>query len=839
MASVEIGTRIRVQHKALWCVLFALVASGPYLLGLDGGTGTPSSSRTYAFVALGIIAGIWATQYPSMAALLRRPEVWRPCTYGGLAVDTFLVAFNLLALLVPVLSNPLYRDGMGGWMACLHGLADAVGSGEAWLAFAVALACGAASARFANSPRDETAHCPVFAGAFLAGLLQSTAYGALLTSPLGVLLLWGILFEWSHILARYGDVRSEIVALCLGELACRVAARLGLPFPLAGYGPEGLVLIVWVACLAISAAVSLRPRKRTMPDAQDEKTAADGSAKAGEPMKADDPRANSRWASALETWERERLVGAGLTARELDVLEASIDGCDSKEAARRLGVSPSTVRTYKGRICKKLDLASFDRVLGFRSAQMGSFEPVDSAEAEHAPQQAERVAANPAEKRRATSAFLRLTGCLSLLLLLLMPFGVLPLYWNSSWTMAYACATGILLSFAPVFLRPTGRRRMGATGNGAPSIAFLICAAACFAVRLHIWLGATGLGLFQRLAIFATVTGLVCFGLVAFRSCAGSMHLVSGRFGASCACAAGTVVVASFGMAFWAGAATLSLLVFAAGLALGNMQGDKHTGHNPDAHPAVAASWFVVAFVWEESWRGVVYASLQSIAVPFLIVVASLDTLVLLKRRGTTAAACVATLACTALLCLEQNLVFGMLAGTLLLEAQVLHAGAHAPYTRAGSREDLPPALLAAAAGCCAAVSIANAWGSHVLLHTDSALPTGLGWLVPCCFAATLAVALWRVAHARLASVMGELGVDRARLEGYLTGKGLTDLEVKVCVALAHGASAAQIAEELSYSVSAMGAARRSAFSKLGVATKYQYMASLWSEFGPRQGKKD
>ncbi len=816
------------RQKILWCALFACAVAGPYLLGARGAVEELPSSGTYALVALGMLAGVWATQYPGAAALLRRPEVWRPCVYGGLALAAFLSALNLLALWLPSIPNPSYQGEPGGLTPALRGLAGAVGPCEGWLAFAAALVCGAASTRFAGgargtspSPRDGAVRCLALAGAFLAGLLRSTAYGALLPAPLGTLLLWGILFEWSRWLARCGGMRGAVAALCLGELAGRVAARLGLPVPLAGPGPEGLALLVSVACLAAGAAASLRLQNRAAAGVRDG-DAADGPGAGG-----------------LQPWELERLSGAGLTARELDVLAASVDGCDSSEAARRLGLSPSTVRTYKGRICKRLGLGSFDQVLGARSAQMGLFGPTGTAKGNVPRAQTGFDVKSETGGRFAASAFLRLAGCLSLLLLLLMPFGVLPLFWNSTWTMAYACAAGILLSFVPALLRWMGLSfRPGPAGGGAASAAFLVCAAACLAVRLHVWAGAAGLGPSQRLALFAAVAGLVCFGLTALHSCVGSARLEGGRLGAACACAAGMAVVASFGTAFWLGAAALSLLGFAAGSALGKW-GERQAVCSPDEHPSVAASWFAVAFLWEECWRGATYASLQDVGAPFLAALVLLDSLVLLRRKDGGRAACGAVLACTALLCLMRGIVFGLLVGTVLLEVQALRASSSTSYAHPENQKGSLPALPAAAVGCCAAVSVANAWGSYILLHAESSPPAGLGWLVPCCFAISLAVAVWRAVHAGLAFAFEGPGVDRAHLEGYLAGKGLTDTEAKVCVALARGASVAQIAEELSYSVSAAGAAKRSAFSKLGVATRYQYVASLWRELEPRRGTEE
>lgn len=152
-----------------------------------------------------------------------------------------------------------------------------------------------------------------------------------------------------------------------------------------------------------------------------------------------------------------------------------------------------------------------------------------------------------------------------------------------------------------------------------------------------------------------------------------------------------------------------------------------------------------------------------------------------------------------------------------------------------------PPALLGAAVGCGTAVYVANTRGTYMLLHASSILPPTLDWTVLACFAVSLTIAVWRALLILLSPgtpASAPPPVDQTRLEGYLIGKGLTPDEVRVCVALARGDSVAQAANALSYSVSAVGAAKRSAFVKLGVSNRYQYMVSLWSEFSPKQGQR-
>jgi DNA-binding CsgD family transcriptional regulator len=46
----------------------------------------------------------------------------------------------------------------------------------------------------------------------------------------------------------------------------------------------------------------------------------------------------------------------GLSARECEILEALAAGLSNKEIARRLGISPNTVKTHVGRVYAKLEV---------------------------------------------------------------------------------------------------------------------------------------------------------------------------------------------------------------------------------------------------------------------------------------------------------------------------------------------------------------------------------------------------------------------------------------------------------------------------------------------------
>lgn len=817
--------KAEARQRVLWGVLFAFSAVGPYGLDAREGIATPAASGTYAFVALGMLAGLWATQYPGVAARCRRPAVWKLCVYGGLLLAAFLSVLGVYDAVATQVARPIQTGGARGWAANLLTLVSAVGTHERALAFVAAFACGASSTRLAgNLPAGcpaphGVAGCLVVAAAFIAGLLRTSAWSVLLPSLLGILLLWGCLVEWSLCIARYGSLRGCIAALCLGELAYRLLGRFGLSFPSGGYGFEDVALLASAICLVASVVASRSLPHRSL-----------------SPEHPAQPEAGTQGVASLETWERQRLQDAGLTDRELTVLTATIGGHDSSEVAKRLGLQPSTVRTYKGRICKKLGADTFDRILTDRSAKTGLFGPPGTKDS-----------TNEVPRHAAVAPLMCLTGCLSLLFLLLMPYGTLPSFWNTTWVMAYGCAAGILASCIPAFLHRMGPRcRSGFVSSVVVRTAFCACATACLLIHYAMELGATGFTVSQQIALFFSVAGLVCFGFTELRRHVGPAQPKTDALGAACAGTALLATVPSLDGSLWYGTVAVALLVYVIG-AVVQKRGAAEKPSNPKAtHPAIAASWFAMAFVWEECWRGVVYASLQDIGIPFLVVLSLIDTAVLLKRGIGSRVACAITLTATVILCIAKGPVFGLLVGAVLLEVQALQARPATRRTSDAPREAAsvpcaPPALLGAAVGCGTAVYVANTRGTYMLLHASSILPPALDWTVLACFAVSLAIAVWRALLILLSPgtpASAPPPVDQTRLEGYLIGKGLTPDEVRVCVALARGDSVAQAANALSYSVSAVGAAKRGAFVKLGVSNRYQYMASLWSEFSPKQDQR-
>ena len=64
------------------------------------------------------------------------------------------------------------------------------------------------------------------------------------------------------------------------------------------------------------------------------------------------------------------IASLGLSEREVEVLGLLAEGCANKVVARRLGISPNTVKTHVARLFDKLDVASRTQAIA-RARELG------------------------------------------------------------------------------------------------------------------------------------------------------------------------------------------------------------------------------------------------------------------------------------------------------------------------------------------------------------------------------------------------------------------------------------------------------------------------------------
>jgi ATP/maltotriose-dependent transcriptional regulator MalT len=64
------------------------------------------------------------------------------------------------------------------------------------------------------------------------------------------------------------------------------------------------------------------------------------------------------------------IAALGLSQREVEVLGLLAEGCANKVVARRLGISPNTVKTHVARLFEKLEVASRTQAIA-RARELG------------------------------------------------------------------------------------------------------------------------------------------------------------------------------------------------------------------------------------------------------------------------------------------------------------------------------------------------------------------------------------------------------------------------------------------------------------------------------------
>ena len=804
---VHMGSRR--WHKIAWCALFVCSMGGPYLLSVRGDVGSYASTGAYAFAALGMLTGIWASRYPAVVRLFLRTAVWKTCLGVGLLMSAVLLALDVSEVVV------LEAAASGRLVQLLNVVANGLGSFEGAYAFFLSLLCCVSSfclrhAEGAVAPPSRNPQAWILwasFAAFLAGVLRTRAWAVLSVLPFGLPFLLLTLFCWAACASRRSCIWACIAAASLGELASRLLSRFGVVLP-----PDGVVdagaLVASLLLLGVSIVIPCL--------FQGEHIQGDGLADGGFPLnRAEDSR-------------RTRLLQLGLTERESDVLLLSAEGRNASQVAERLGMRASTVRTYKARVCKKLHLDTFDRVLAECLAAQ------DSCNRKGVESQSESCHVDVCSDATRLAAFVasaHFSGLLSFFLLVLMPFGALPASWNSVWVMGYGLAAGGTACIAFLIAVPSGCRIDSRLRGAVISVGTFVCALICLSVRAAIEHGVTGFGFSQRIGVFVSVGGFACLAFLRLRQLIGSPRLDKRCLAVACAVASGLVAGAAVFPSLWLAFTVVSLLLYAVGMRQAcDVRADRGTFLETD--PVVGISWFVLAFVWEECWRGVGYSSMQDIGIPFLLILVVLDVIALRKNDEIERGTCVVLGAFVACIAAVRGLAFALLVLAAILE--VASCCMRAGWNRTCGDSDgsrLPAALLGIPVGCCAAVYISNGRGTYVLLHAIEILPDGLDWCALCCCAAFLVAALCRAVFVPLCEPPSVVEIAQNRLRGYLVAHGLALAEVEVCLHLARGESVMQIADVLSYSVSAVHMLKRHAFAKLGVTTRQQYTALLWREF--------
>ena len=850
--------------RVLWCLWFACVMGGPYVLGNHGDAYGWMYSGSYGFVAFGLLLGIWAGQTAAVRVTCRNEKTKWSFLGVGLGLNLLLVLLELFALLLPValdsstLSALLLQEGSGvpyDWVLGLSGAGVEAGYYEKGLAFIFAVLCGTAFQAnpsqvidfkdFSSANNGDVARCGstsfgrwneaavraifvVLPGIAFALGAARTSIGATLAMPVGLLVAVCIALSLAAVSMTVprGGMHC-LVPFCLGELAFRVACRFGfLAIPMSK-GCALVMLAVHVLCLLAVLAIAVLWHR--------------ASARFGAPSRlGSDHIANGCSETGFSDETIRRLLnGAGLSNRELEVLAACSNGLDSAQVAQRLGMQASTVRTYRSRICKKLGYQTIDQLLAELSKRACYSGTVEEAGVCFGGEGSARGEVGISKGLVAET--LRFVGTVSLFILLLMPYGRLAFVWDATWVMAYSAAAGLLLAVGCAHvLHVLGQHAplRGALSYGLTAL-LVVFAAGCLVCQSGIAADQTALSFPQRMGLFCSVAGFVCTSVLYMRRDFCILPATTGGVLVAVGCVSALVLLALFSEGSWRFACVVSMLAVIAGavLASGVDCAPMHVGNvrAGNACAVTVLACFGAAFVWEETWRATAFDSLQSTGLVMLVLL-NLAMSHVLRRNGAQGSICGIAIGCACLLIWARGLCFGLLVGLAILVAvRILQRGEGPRCTDSLGKRGLC-GCVAAAMGCCVAVYAANIWGATKLYELDNTVsPDVIGVL--CTFLCMLAgIACCLFAWAGMDEEGRDLpNVSMERLEGFLIGKGLTPDEVRVAVALSQGSSMAHVAEELSYSLSTANSMRRRAFAKLGIRTRHHLLRLLWDEFDPKR----
>lgn len=850
--------------RVLWCLWFACVMGGPYLLGNHGDVYGWMYSGSYGFVVFGLLLGIWAGQTAVIRVVCRNEKAKWSLLGAGLGLNLLLVLLELFVLLLPValdsstFSALLLQEGSGvpyDWVLDLSGAGVEAGYCEKGLAFIFALLCGVAfqanpsqaidskdflsanngdmvrSGSTSFGRRNEAAIRAILIAlpgiAFALGVTR-TSVGATLAMPVGLLVAFCIALSLAvaSMTAPLGGMHC-LVPFCLGELAFRVACRFGLLAVPMGKDCALVMLAVQCLCslvvLAIAVLWHLAGARLGVPSRLGSDHIVDGCSETG---------------FSNETI-RHLLNGAGLSNRELEVLTACSNGLDSAQVAQRLGMQASTVRTYRSRICKKLGYQTIDQLLAElskRACHLGVVEEIGTCFRGEGPARGEAGIS-----KGLVAETLRFVGTVSLFILLLMPYGRLAFVWDSTWVMAYSAAAGLLLAAGCAHvLHALGQHTSlrGALPYGLAAL-LVVFAAGCLVCQSGIAADQTALSFPQRMGLLCSVAGFVCTSVLYMTRDFCVLPATTVGVLIAVGCASTFVLLALFSEELRWLACVVSMLAVIAGavLASGVDCAPMHVGNvrAGNACAVTALACFGVAFVWEETWRATAFDSLQSAGLVMLALF-NLAMLHVLRRNGAQWSICGIGIGCACLFIWARGLCFGLLVGLAIFVAvRILQRGEGPRCTDSLGKRGLC-GCVAAAMGCCVAVYATNIWGATKLYEFDNTVnPDVIAML--CAFLCMLAgAACCLFAWAGMDEEGCDLpNVSMERLEGFLIGKGLTPDEVRVAVALSQGSSMAQVAEELSYSLSTANSVRRRAFAKLGIRTRHHLLRLLRDEFDPKR----
>lgn len=806
--------------NALWCLWFASSIAMPFFLGFSEAAGTVAYAGSYGFAALGILVGLWLSSCPTVQKYQVEHNKLPLCLLVlGLVITLALWPAEIARFFL------LEGANLPAWL--LHANAVLVPM-EKPLSFLNAMLCGLTA--HISTQEQGRAHCRREVAAailgFVAGLTRGWAWTLLLPCPafpipavnyrlstedlwanglpvpIGACLTFTCMLIWARLAHRLQERYDAnffphvIGTLCLGELAWRFVSRI-CPSLLQISMPGAIAaLAVQAACLTTIWALTRASRPEPSRNCGKQN---------GNAIGLDEP--NPLPANLVDAFSSH-----GLTKKEVAVLTATLRGLTSAEAAAQLGISASTIRTYRARACDKLNISNTGELMtGIMQRQ-------------EAPKSAGMSKSNQLQRTLGTA------GGVGLMLLILMPPSATATCWECTWLIPFGIALGLIACTAWPTLKDM-RVKPHSIGTIAQSRPARVAVVAVATTALQC--GYAMLAQSEPYAPQPTFLRACIVGAVAICTSIGVEHTLHAKLtvqpGNKVApyAIAGAVALAawgSFGGIWW----HISVTACAALVCPGIMSQRKGAASgNPAPHaaasPIVVLNVAALAFIWEETLRGVSYASLQYCGTVFLAASLCVVALHLLKNplldfpcsAAVVLALCAIIFACTKTPFLS-----------LLVAVTVLN-----PFV--GATENAYPQTLLSpwhspcavvAFSLCTAVYMANAWGSSVANgDRNTAFITALSVL----FSLLGAVALASAARScKQDPPYGSIHSTES-LATALQTYGLTPLQLNVALCVARGHSIGQIARELSYSRSRVHQVLKEVYTTLNLRNHAQLAAFL------------
>ena len=843
-----------------------------------------SESRVFAYVAAGVVAGLWVATLPRVERLLvinRRARA--VVVVLGVLLSVSALAAVWLDVVYMLFARPDYANSWTAavqlgvdelpFMTFLYRLGDA----PAWILLPGGFLCGCSAIGLFHKRIPCTEATPMRLGdgrLFVCcvlclglGLLQAPAWVLLMphssefpqrlpevdsvgsiwdSSSIG-LGLFALVLPFILILlfslmsmtvnnsaatkAADAEQRSAVVGqpglfllafYCLGVIAYRLAVRIDSDLVRISFAASVACMAGYAVLFTLCSCAIVR---------RSACCGSSGSDASGCPVTASSPEL-----ADVPNAYRQALAPYALSEKEMIAVWACELGLTAAQTANALGIAEPTVREYRRRSRVKMHVSNMEEAVSLVRGLLGETDGADvlpgSEEGAACPQKADS-----AQSSRCLTVFsgvslfsLMLGGCL-----LLFPIDGAVTVWSDVWTTGFGLACGLILAWTcsvMLSLPVIDLHRSSAAVCVALLIGYGV--SSFLVMGMQSGLLATLPEPAHRAAYVAGIALLLCCLVVSFRlllwlgygkSDDGNLVVICGTASAVSA------AISCANVVFWLTATALSVVVHAFTLVYFLVRARKSRAglgpeiHNLKAPSAYRLAWLLVAgmvmWTWGEIWRSQAYES-SVLLLQGCVAVLLIIAVCRLCARSILDARGILALSCLFVILL---LVRGMAVASVVSFVIV------AMHVAAAGRDKAPASCghawhscLLSGAFCLVIGTLATNYAGYVkvsAIFDAVGAAFDSGLLVG---AVVLAVSLLVIVLFVLEATSGEevsLSLEgEARVKTALMARGLSESQVSIALLLARGFTVGEVAEQLSYSRSTVALTRRVVYAALGVTDR-------------------